>query len=100
MQILDKFGRLVRLTEERKAHIERREEMINQLAKIEEALQSPDIVRRSRQDPTVWLYYKRYTQTPVSEKYLLVVVKAEVESPFVITAFFTDTIKPGEPVWP
>ena len=96
----ERFGRFVRLTPERRAHIERRKEMLGQLAKIWETLKEPDVVRRSRHDPAVHLYYKRFEATPVSDKYLLVVVKAEVGSPFVITAFFTDTIKAGEQLWP
>ena len=100
MQFTEKFGRTVRLTEERQAHIEQRKEMIGQIKRVQEALRDPDVVRRSQRDSTVYLYYKHYANSPVSDKYLLVVVKAEIESPFVITAFFTDTIKPGEPLWP
>lgn len=44
----EKFGRSVRLTPERRAHIERRKEMAKQLAKIGETLKKPDVVRRSR----------------------------------------------------
>ena len=99
-EIREKFGRSVRLTPERRAHIERRKEMVGQRAKIRETLTEPDVVRRSRHDPAVYLYYKHFGETPVSEKYLLVVAKVEVESPFVITAFFTDTIKAGEQLWP
>jgi hypothetical protein len=36
--------------------------------------------------------------TPVTEPILLVVVTVAVESPFVITAFFTDRLKSGTPL--
>lgn len=95
----EKFGRLVRLTSERQSHITRRPEMMNQVAKVKKTLAEPEIVRRSRKDPEVYLYYRRYKRSPVSDKYLLVVVKM-TGSPFVITAFFTDKLKPGETLWP
>jgi len=74
--------------------------MADQIVKIRQTLRDPEIVRRSQQDPTVPLYYKRYPQSPVSDKHLLVIAKADVESPFVVTAFFTDRIKSGEQIWP
>jgi len=37
--------------------------------------------------------------TPVTEKYLCVVVKILVSDLFIITAYFTDTIKRGKIVW-
>lgn len=91
-------GRELRLTQERLEHIERRPEMEDQRSKIEETLVEPDDIRESNQDDTVHLYYKHYPTTPVTEKYLLVVVKFDVESPFIITAFFTDRIKSGTPI--
>lgn len=95
----EKFGRRVRLTSERQSHITRRPEMRNQLAKIKRTLAEPEVVRRSRKDPDVYLYYRHYKRSPVSDKYMLVVVKMGV-SPFVVTAFFTDKLKPGETLWP
>ena len=100
MLLEDKFGRFVRLTEERELHIKRRKEMADQIVKINETLEDPEVVRRSQQDPAVHLYYKRYSQSPVSNKYLAVIVKVEVQSPFVITAFYTDRIKQGKQIWP
>lgn len=58
-------------------------------------LQEPDDVRECDQDGTVHLYHRRYPETPVTEKLLLVVVNVEVESPFVVTAFFTDRLESG-----
>ena len=94
----DHAGRDVRLTDERLDHIQRRPEMADQLERIEETLLDPDEVRVSDQDDTVHMHYRRYGTTPVSEKLLLVVVKVDVDSPFVITAFYTDRTKSGKPI--
>ncbi len=94
----DYADRDVRLTDERLEHIERRPEMEGQIGRIEETLREPDEVRESEGDESVFLYYRQYDETPVTEKYLLVVVKVGVESPFVITAFFTDRLKSGTTV--
>jgi len=51
----DYFGRTIRLTDERIAHILEHGEMEGQLDKLKEALQEPDIVVRSRRDPEVHL---------------------------------------------
>lgn len=99
MRILtDYAGVDIRLTDERLEHIERRPEMDGQLDRIEETLAQPDELRRSDRDEQVHLYYRRYAETPVTEKLLLVVVKRESESPFVITAFYTDRLKSGTPI--
>lgn len=99
MRVLsDATGLDIRLTDERLEHIERRPEMEDQLERIEETLREPDDVRVSDQDDSVVLYHRRYADTPVTEKILLVVVKRDVESPFLITAFFTDRLKSGTPI--
>ena len=97
-QCTDYDGVELRLTDERLDHIERRPEMNGQLDRIEETLQNLDELRGSDQDETVVLYHRLYSETPVTEKYLLVVVKRDVENPFVITAFFTDRVKSGTPI--
>lgn len=98
-RLTDVEGRAFRLTDERFEHIQRQPEMDGQLPRIEETLTSPDEVRASNQDRAVRLYYRRYPETPVTEKHLLVVVRVD-EDPFVVTAFFTDRIESGEPIDP
>jgi len=95
----DRFGRTVRLTDERIAHILEHEEMAGQLEKVGETLLEPNVIVRSQRDPDVHLYHKHYPTTPVTEKYLLVAVKSRENDAFVLTAFFTDTIKTGERIW-
>jgi len=94
----DYDGRTVRVTDERWAHIHKRPEMEGKKERIEATLRRPEAVRVSDQDESVHLYHRTYTDTPVTEKILLVVVKVETESPFVITAFFTDRLKSGRPL--
>jgi len=97
----DVYGRGIRLTSERQWHIENdHSEMAGQIDKIKETLLEPERIIRSKTDPEVELFYRRYDKTPVTEKYLCVVVKTLLVDRFIITAYFTDTIKKGETLWP
>jgi hypothetical protein len=101
MKILqDCFGRQVRLTDERLAHILEHPEMEGLAAEIERVLHQPQLVRRSRSDAAVWLFYEFYSQTTVGGKWLCVVVKYEENDAFVVTAYLTDQPKAGEDLWP
>jgi len=73
--------------------------MSGQIDKIEETLLNPDIIVRSRTDSEVELFYRYYDTTPVTEKYLCVVVKVLTNDIFIITAYFTDKIKRGDILW-
>lgn len=96
----DIHNRQIRLTDERQEHIQAdHPEMSEQLEKIQETLSEPDIIVRSRTDPEVELFYRYYDITPITQKYLCVVVKVLSGEIFIITAYFTDTIKRGELLW-
>lgn len=97
--VKDRSGMKIRLTDERQAHIHSRPEMKSQVVKIRQTLERPDIIKRSAKNASVHVYHKRFEETPVTEKYLRVIVKVETESPFIITAFFTNDIQRGETVW-
>lgn len=96
----DCFGRVVRLTDERIAHIVQRQEMAGMEAEIDRVLQAPAEVRVSRSDDTVQLFYEFYAQTRVGGKWLCVVVKYAADDAFVVTAYLTDQLKAGETIWP
>lgn len=98
--VRDCFGRSVRLTDERIAHILRHQEMAEMEAEIERVLRAPAEVRVSRSDDTVQLFYEFYAQTRVGGKWLCVVVKYPPGDAFVVTAYLTDQIKAGETIWP
>ena len=101
MKILkDCFGRNVRLTDERLAHILEHAEMKGMAAEVERALREPQLVRRSRADEAVRLFHEFYTQTIVGGKWLCVVVKYGKNDAFVVTAYLTDKPKAGEDLWP
>jgi len=101
MKILqDCFGHQVRLTDERLAHILEHPEMKSMGAEIERVLRQPQLVRRSRSDATVQLFYEFYALTIVGGKWLCVVVQYEENDAFVVTAYLTDKPKAGEDLWP
>jgi hypothetical protein len=96
----DCFGHQVRLTDERLEHILEHPEMKDMGAEIERVLRQPQLVRRSRSDETVRLFYEFYAQTIVGGKWLCVVVKYVENDAFVVTAYLTDKPKAGEDLWP
>jgi len=73
--------------------------MQGQLAKIVETMIDPDKIIRSSTDSQVDLFYRHYLSTPVTTKFLCVVLKVLSEDNFVITAYFTNTVKKGDVIW-
>ena len=96
----DLHNRQIRLTYERQEHIETdHPEMSRQIDKIQDTLLNPDQIIRSRIDPDIELFYQHYDITPVTKKYLCIVVKVLTDNLFIITAYFTNTVKRGEVLW-
>ena len=58
--------------------------MSGQIDKLRETLRNPDKVIRSFTDPEVELFYKYYDVTPVTKKYLCVIIKVFAEDLFII----------------
>ncbi len=73
--------------------------MKSQISRISESLSDPDRIIRSATDPDVELFYRFYPSTPVTRKFLCVVVKVLPNDNFIITAYYTDTVKRGEVLW-
>lgn len=73
--------------------------MVGQLDKIKETLAQPENVVKSNADDFVELFYRKYDKTPVTQKYMCTVVKILNTDAFIITAYFTDSIKSGELIW-
>ncbi len=86
-----KNGVPIRLTQERWGHIARRHpEMENQREKVLETLNTPDIIQQGDLDTQIAV--KLYAETPLAEKYLIVVYRETSEADgFVLTAYFTNT---------
>ncbi len=61
---------------------------------VQKALAEPVEVRRSKSDPAVHLYYRRYGQ-----RFICVVARHQNGDGFVITTYISDNIKEGEIVW-
>ena len=100
MELRDFHGRPIRLSSERLRHIEASHaEMTGQVSRIVETLAEPDRVTRSNTDPEVEIFYRLYPSTPVTSKFLCVVVKSRGENHFAVTAYYTDTIKKGDVLW-
>jgi len=99
MNLIDYTGKIIRLTDERLAHIKEHPEMVAHTMKINETLTTPDTVIRSKTDAEVNLYFKYYKKLSIGDKYLCVVVKYKKDDVFIITAHFTDSIKKGEIIW-
>ena len=96
---IDLFKKKIILTEENKNHILNRPELLNQEDKIKEALISPELIKKSVSDDKVVIYYKHYQKTPVTSKYMAVIVNITAMENFIISAYFTDRIKKGDLLW-
>lgn len=100
MEILTDYqNRQIRLTEERLQHILDHPEMVDMRFQLEIVLQNPEVVRQSRSDNKVYLYYRFYEQTIVGAKWLCVVIKDNSDDAFIITAYLTDKLKQGLELW-
>lgn len=99
MNLTDFQDNNIRLTDERLVHIEEHPEMTAHIGKIYEVLSSPDIVIKSSSDEEARLYYKHYEGLSIGNKYLCIVVKFKKDDAFVVTAYFTDSIKRGDLIW-
>ena len=96
LTLINNKNESIRLTDERFSHIENdHPEMKEQLEKIKETLIGPDTVEVSKSDFSVELYYKFYGKTPVTSKYMCVIVKNANSDKFIVTSYFTDKIKKG-----
>ncbi len=74
--------------------------MASMEAEIQVVLSNPEVVRVSNTDGAVHLYYRYSKATMVGDKWLCVVVKYLDNDAFVITAYLTNKLKPGEQLWP
>ncbi|MDI6731751.1 MAG: hypothetical protein QME05_04140 [Candidatus Margulisbacteria bacterium] len=91
------LGEIVLLPDERWEHIQQRHPEANKYSNyIREVLASPDLVKISKKDINVHLYYKFYPDIH-GGKYLLIITSSLKKK--VVTMFITDRIKVGEVLW-
>jgi hypothetical protein len=62
---------------------------------VADVLRFPDEIRRSRSDPSVYLFYR----VELPGRWTCVEVKQLADDAFVVTAYPTDAVKEGERVW-
>jgi hypothetical protein len=99
LEVRSKLGKTIKLDEDRWKHVLEHPEMKNQIHRIKETLVAPDEIRESVHTPSIWMFYKLYPHSPVSEKYMLVIVEVSDGEGFIVTAFFTDKVKKGGLLW-
>ena len=63
-----------------------------QLRRVGETLERPDVIRESKSDPSVTLYYRRYDDSNGVERHICLVVKREKARSFILTGYLTRRI--------
>jgi hypothetical protein len=63
---------------------------------VKATLENPEQIRQSRSDPQVLLFY----HAEGSSRWVCAVAKRADDQGFLITAYPTDAIKEGTPIWP
>lgn len=92
-EIKSKLEKKIRLTDVQLFHVLlHHPEMKNQESKIIDALRKPDLVLHDKPKDT-FNYYKRFSNTPVGDKFLHVIVKHLNSEGFIITSYFADIIR-------
>lgn len=64
------------------------------LDSIKETLYDPEIIRLSKWDENVYLFYRK-----LEKYYICVVIRVENSTGFVITTYMTNKIKIGREIW-
>ncbi|MBI4398656.1 MAG: DUF4258 domain-containing protein [Candidatus Omnitrophica bacterium] len=70
--------------------------MLGHEIEVKNTLQYPEEIRQSKQDSSVYLFYKTWR----ANRWVCAVSKKVNGNGFLITAYPTDTIKTGEKIWP
>jgi hypothetical protein len=95
-EVTSKLGKRIHLTKEYWEIIatKKHPSVAHLLAEAKLALVDPFEVRRSRQDPTVFLYYRK-----LNAKFICTVSKHLNDDGFIVTVYTTAKIKRGEGLW-
>ena len=65
-------------------------------AEVQKVLETPQEIRRSKNDASVYLFYRSRR----SKRWVCAVSKQEGQWAFLITTYPTDATKEGEKIWP
>lgn len=94
LEIKDKSGRVVYLTDERLSHINKEHPEISlYLQEFENVLKNPTKITSYKYDRNISYYYKFFKNKKSTAKYLLLIVKYLNGEGFIITAYFVKNIK-------
>ena len=97
-EFLDKFRNTITLTDKQWSHIiEEHPEIQPYKNRLSEVLSKPDLVKRSKRNKDIFLYYHYYKDI-YKGKYLLAVARTR-DKPLLLTCYITDRIKKGDLVW-
>ncbi|PIV54212.1 hypothetical protein COY52_10800 [Candidatus Desantisbacteria bacterium CG_4_10_14_0_8_um_filter_48_22] len=97
-KFVDCFKNEITLSQQRWIHIiQEHPEVKEYIKEIETVLKDPDLIKESKKDREVYLYY-RFFKEILKGKYIIVVVKKIMLS-FVVTCYITDRIKEGDIIW-
>jgi hypothetical protein len=97
-QVISKLGMEVRTTEHYWKVITKIKHPVirGKELQVQKTLKNPGIIRRSKSDDKVYLFYRRYKQY-----YIVVVVrKLNKKEGFIITSYLTHNIIEGKQIWP
>lgn len=96
--IYDRFGREIRITEERWNYIISKRPILRKLKKhLIETIKEPELIKESAYDRQVALYYKHFKNI-LGGKYMVAVIKINIDK-FVLTGYVSDRVKEGEVIW-
>lgn len=96
--IKDKFNNKIPITNERWSHIIKEHPEVEAYRhRVPDVLSKPDIVKESKKNKDIFLYYRYYTDI-YHGKYLLLVARTK-NNPLLVTGYITDRIKEGELIW-
>ncbi len=92
-EVISKTGKKIRLTEVQWAHMSSKHpELVSQIDSMMMTVQDPDFIYHSPGEEN-FHYLKFFRETPVTEKYLLLIIKHLNREGFIITGFFVSKIK-------
>ena len=92
-------GRTIRLSEAQWRHILFfHPEVKDGQKKITEVIQNPEVALEGATKDTR-VFYRFYSSTPVTSKYLAVVIKLLNREGFIITSYFTQRMRKGVILW-
>ena len=93
LEIIDKAGKKIYLTNERYKHILKHPHMHNILEEIRETLETPLRVDDYTFEEGVKFYYRYYKEKKLKAKFLRVIVKYLNGEGFIVTAHFVEKIR-------